>query len=159
MANPRARPELQRRHRGADEGRSDLKAFRLALARTPFKAGLWKLGRVVEEGRGRLRLRQSLRFPSAFISRTTVESRSRLQRTQPSVFMIAAPRSLVRKSRNRLACGSASWASTTLTSRQIVRPSDSFTISALSGEGSVLRYYGDTPVFTNSPRGDIALRP
>ena len=43
------------------------------------------------------------------------------QRTQPSVFMISAPRVLTRKSMNCWACGSASGASTTVTSRQIVR--------------------------------------
>lgn len=43
------------------------------------------------------------------------------QRTQPSVFMIAAPRSLTRKSINCRACGSASCANTTFTSRQILR--------------------------------------
>ena len=45
-------------------------------------------------------------------TRTAIPCRSNpltcLQRTQPSVFIMAAPRSLVRKFKNSLACGSAS---------------------------------------------------
>src|SRR5579872_4233642 len=50
----RARAELRRRHPGASEGGSGLKAFPLALARTPFEAGLWETRRhrVAEKRRG-----------------------------------------------------------------------------------------------------------